>query len=451
MDEWVEALIDALLELPSSTVYLLVAILCWAEAAFFLGFITPGELAVATGGILASRGRVDVTPLAGIVVAATLAGNGTGFLLGRRWGTGILEWAPLQRILGEPIASAQAFMRRRGEWAIVLGRVATPTRIVVPFLAGASGMPYRRFLLFDVPATLIWAGVWIALGFFLGESWERVQEVAGTAAVLVLILFVLALVIRWIAARVAANQRRIRAFGRWLLRITGTRGLALFLAPAFRWLGRRLNPRLAQGLGLTIGFLALWGAVGGVGLVLSQTRAVWGLALIDFPVLEWMVGVRTEEAVNVARSGLRAFHWPGIFGVAVPVMALLAWRVGWVAAVRVGLGLVGAAGGAYVLDRAVLEGLVPRAEFPSVPVAVAAVLLVHLTAVTARRLGWGASVACAGLCTFLLCTVALGTLVAGWAAPSGIALGLGLGLAWATALELPWTIGGSDSEAGTTG
>ena len=53
-------------------------------------------------------------------------------------------------------------------------------------------------------------------------------------------------------------------------------------------------------------------------------------------------------------------------------------------------------------------------------------------------LDWGAAVACAAIGTFVVaCTVALGTLEAGWAAPSGIALGLAMGMAWATRLELP--------------
>jgi len=393
-----------------------------------------------TGGILASHGQIHLGVLLGIVLVATIVGNGTGFYLGHRWGADVLQWAPLQRLLGTVIAKVQDFMFRRGEWAIVLGRMSTATRIVVPFLAGASRVPYRRFLLFDVPASLVWATVWIGLGFFLGASWEVIKEVSGNAALLVLILFLLAVVIRWIAARAAANQRRVQAIFRMTLRVTGTRGVARTLAPGFRWLGRRLNPRLAFGLSLTLGFFTLLAAIGGVGLVFSQTRAVQGLALIDFPVLEWMGNTRTDQAVAIARTGLRAFHWPGAFGLAVPIMALVFWRVGWGAALRIGVGIVGAAGGAYFLDRVMLEGHVPGAEYPSVPVAVAAVFLVHTTALMARKLDWGSAVACAGFGTFVLCTVALGTVVAGWAAPSGIALGLALGLAWASTLELAWTV-----------
>jgi membrane protein DedA with SNARE-associated domain len=440
MGDLAEQLIDLLLGLPSSTIYLLVALLCWAEAAFFLGFVTPGELAVATGGILASRGQVAVGWLVLVVVMGTWAGNSTGYWLGRRWGTDVLEWRPLERFFGGAIGKARDFMLRRGEWAIVLGRLATPTRIAVPFLAGASRVPYRRYLLFDVPATIAWAVAWVLLGFVLGESWERLEEVAGTAAIFVLILFVTALVIRWITTRVARNQRRMQALGRWFLTVTGTRGLALRLAPAFVWLGRRFDPRLAQGLNLTVAFLALVAAVAGVGLVLSQTQAVRGLVLFDFPVLEWMVARRTDEAVHLARSILLYFRWPGVLWVALPLALLAAWRVGLAAGFRVLLGVAGGGGGAYFLDMFVLEGVVPRAEFPSVPVAVAAAILTHSTAMVARRWGWGPGVGTAGAGTFLVCAVALGTVVAGWAAPSGIVLGFALGLGWATVVELPRTL-----------
>ena len=434
-----DKLLQPLFELPPLTVYILIAVLCWTEAAFFLGFVTPGELAVVTGGILASRGQIEMDALLSIVLVATVLGNATGFYLGRRWGEAFLAWAPLQRVFGPSIRKAQDFMARRGEWAIVLGRVSTPTRITVPFLAGASGVSYRRFLLFDIPASLVWAVVWAVLGFVLGESWGVLREISGTAALLVLILFLTALVIRWVTVLIAKHQRRVKAALRLALRVTGTRGIARVLAPGFRWLARRFDPRLARGLSLTIAFVALLAGIGGIGLVFDQTRAVEGLALIDFPVLEWMGNTRTDQAVSLARGGLRALHWPGVVVTALALVAFVLWRMGWLAAIRITVGVVGAAGGAYFLDRFVLEGHVPGAEFPSVPVAVAAVLLVHTTALTARTLDWAGAVGCAGVGTFVLCTVALATVVAGWAAPSGIALGLALGLAWATALELPGT------------
>lgn len=431
--------IEAVFGLPGPTVYLLVGVLCWAEAAFFLGFLTPGEIAVAAGGVLASRGQVEMVGVAAVAAVGTVLGNTTGYWLGRLWGGRMLDWAPLQRPLGGAIRRTREFLEKHGAWAIVLGRLTHVTRIVVPFLVGASRMPYRRFLMFDVPTAVVWAAAWTVLGFMLGESWRVLLDVAGPAAFLILILAALAYLLYWLAVRIAAQERRAQAAFRWMLRVTGLRRAGLALLPAVEWSLRRFNPRLATGLGLTAGFVALVGGLGVGGLVLSQTQAVRGLALLDFPVLEWMSATRTPEAVRIARGGLWPFHWPGLGLLAVLVVGIIGSRMGGGAAVRITAGLLGAGFGALYLDRMVLEGVVPRAEFPSVPVAVVAALLVHLVAAAASR-GWRPAVRWAAIGTFLTFTVALGAVVAGWAAPSGIVLGFALGLTWAALLELQGTV-----------
>ena len=288
-----------------------------------------------------------------------------------------------------------------------------------------------------MPSAIVWATVWGVLGYTLGGSWRALQEAAGAAAFLVLALFFAALVIRWLAARIAANRRRVQSASLVLLRATGLPLLARGLAPARVWLGRRFDPRIARGLGLTVGFGALIGATAGVGLLMLQMQAVWGLALLDFPALEWMAEARTAEAIRISRLGLTVLHWPEVIGLAIPLVAVLAWRSGATAALRVGVGLLGATAGAYFLDRLVFEGVVPHAEYPSVPVAAASALMAHAAAGAARRWGWRPSVAVGATGFFLVCTVALATIVAGWAAPTGIVMGFAVGLGWATTLELP--------------
>ena len=436
LERLAQGAVELLFSLPENTVYALVIALCWAEAAFFLGFVTPGELAIATGGVLASHGQVSLPILATAAVAGTILGNSTGYWIGRLWGPRLLDWPPLQRPMGPAINTTRSFLERRGEWAIVLGRLATVTRIVVPFLVGASRVSYGRFLAFDTPSVVVWASGWTVIGFLLGESWHVLWDVAGSAAFLVLILIVLALVIRWVAVRVAANQRRVESAARNVLRATGLGALARPLGSAFRWLSRRLDPRLAQGLNVTLGFMILMAGSWGAWLVLSQTQAVRGLALLDFPVLEWMSATRTDDAVRISRGFLRAFDWPGMLGLAAVPVFVLGSRLGGGAAIRVLVGILGSGIGALAVDRLVLDGVVPRAEFPSVSVAVSAALLVHVTAGAAAWGGWGHGVAAAAVGTFLTATVALATIVAGWSAPSGIVLGLTLGIVWCSALEL---------------
>lgn len=436
MEDLARHAVEFVLGLQGPVVWAAVGFFAWAEAAFFLGLVTPGELAMAVGGVLVSRGQVGFAGVAAAAAAGTALGNVTGYWLGRRWGARMLDWGPVRRLAGRSVDGARDFVVRRGEWAIVLGKLVSYVRIFVPFLAGASGLPFRRFLLFDLPSGVVWSVAWVLAGLALGESWRVLQAAAGPAAFLVLALFVLALAIRWTAVRVARRRDRVEAAARWLLArppLRWLRGAAVGFA---RWLRARFDPRLARGLNLTLGFVVLLLGAGAVGLVLNQVEHARGIARLDFPTLRWMAAARTEAAVEVARTALAPFRAPGFLAPALVLVAWLGWRRGWRAAVRAALGVLGSGLGAELLDQRVLHGVVPRAGFPSVPVAVAAALAVHGTAAVGRRHAWGGTVAAAAVGVFLACTVALATLVAGWAAPSGIVLGLGLGLAWSTSVEL---------------
>lgn len=437
MESLTERAITAILELEGTVVYALVAVLSWAEAAFFLGVVTPGEIAIGAGGVLASRGQVLFLWVAVAAAAGTVTGNSTGYWLGRLWGDRIAAWGPIDRFLGDYIEKARAFVLAKGQWAIVGSRVNSILRITVPFIAGASGIRYGRFLSYDAPTGIAWAVIWVGVGFALGESWQVLLTTTGPAAFLVLILFVAALVIGWSAVRVARRQVWVVEGWRRFITARPTVWVLRRVRPPGRWIGRRFTPGIAGGLQVTLGFLALILGSGVAGLVVTQTRAVTGLALLDFPVLEWMAATRTNEAVEAARSGLRLFHLPGLV-IPTILIFLIGWkRTDWLAGLRAAVGLAGAGVGAWLLERFVLEGVVPRAEFPSVHVAIAGALLIHAVAIAGRGLDWGKGVAAAAIGLFFALTVAMATVVAGYAAPSGIALGFGLGMAWGAILEVP--------------
>lgn len=436
MDDLAQQIIAAILGLRGTAAYLIVGALTWAEAPFFLGLITPGEIAMAVGGVLAWHGQVTLAGMGAAAAAGTVLGNACGFWLGRKWGAPALAWSPLQRVLGRPIASAERFLSHRGEWAIVVGQFVSYVRIFVPFLIGASGMRFRRYLAYGVPSAVVWSVSWVMLGFAMGEGWRRLQEVAGPASFLILALFLLALAIRWAAARIARRRVSARALLDRLLRTRPVRWIRRRSASSLRWLGRRFDPRVARGLGFTLGLLVLLVGAGGIGLVAHQVQSVQGIARIDYPVLQWMAEARTDAAVVVARRGLGPFRVPGFLIPALLLVTYAWWRSGPRAAVRAAVGTIGAGFGAYLLDEYALNAVVPRTGYPSIPVVVAASLLVHSTALVGARHSWGRTVGAAAVGLFLACAVSLAAMVAGWAAPSGAALGFALGLVWSTAAEL---------------
>jgi membrane protein DedA with SNARE-associated domain len=115
--------------------------------------VPPGETAVIIGGVLAARrGTVDLAWLTLAVVVAAVAGDSIGYEIGRRLGPPPLGSRSLLRRRAERVDRGRALLRRRGPAAVFVGRFVGLFRSLVPVLAGAARMPYRRFLLSAGPS-----------------------------------------------------------------------------------------------------------------------------------------------------------------------------------------------------------------------------------------------------------------------------------------------------------
>jgi len=187
---------DWLLNIPAPAAYAVIATLVFAEAAVFVGFVLPGETAVIVGGVLAATGRLSLTALMVLVIAAAILGDSVGFEVGRHFGPRVLASRPLRRY-ERRVAGAQRFLRDRGGWAVFLGRFTAFLRAVMPGLAGTSQMPYARFLAYNAAGALVWGGGVALLGFFAGSSYEAAQRALGRSSAVLIAVFVVVGLLMW--------------------------------------------------------------------------------------------------------------------------------------------------------------------------------------------------------------------------------------------------------------
>ncbi|MBM4440578.1 MAG: DedA family protein [Candidatus Rokubacteria bacterium] len=122
----------------------------------------------------------DAGWLLGLGVAGTVIGDHVLYLLGIAGGERVLtlycRWTVgSQRC----ITDARAYFERWGGFTIVIGRFVTGVRLFASALAGAGGIAYPRFLLFDVVGALVWTGLFVSLGYWLGERAARLLERYG--------------------------------------------------------------------------------------------------------------------------------------------------------------------------------------------------------------------------------------------------------------------------------
>lgn len=197
--------VDGILNVPPVLAYVVVACLVFAEDALFIGFILPGETAAVLGGVVASRGNVQLWLMMVLVVLAAVVGDSVGYEVGKHLGPRFLD-LPVLRKRRRKLDEAQDFLRRRGGAAVFLGRFVAFFRAVMPALAGTARMPYLRFLTFNVAGGIVWGTGFVLLGFLAGNSYETVAKAAGRDIAVVVVLLAVIALVAW-RVRKARSER----------------------------------------------------------------------------------------------------------------------------------------------------------------------------------------------------------------------------------------------------
>jgi membrane protein DedA with SNARE-associated domain len=168
--------VDSLLQtIPPFAVYAVVGLIIGLES---LGIPLPGEIALVSAALLASRHTLDINPV-GVGAAATIGaivGDTIGYSIGHRYGMGLFErlGRRFPKHFGPGhVALAKQFFTRWGMWAVFFGRFIALLRIFAGPLAGALKMPYSHFLAANASGGLIWAGGTTAVVYYLGLAAEK--------------------------------------------------------------------------------------------------------------------------------------------------------------------------------------------------------------------------------------------------------------------------------------
>lgn len=152
-------------------VVLVIAAIIFAESGLLIGFFLPGDTLLFTAGFLISAGTLhfDIHLLVPILFIAAVAGDGVGYLFGKRIGRKIFNRPNSRFFKKENIQKAEAFYKKYGPATIVLARFTPVVRTFAPVVAGVGDMRYRDFLLFNVIGALLWAVGITYAGFYIGE------------------------------------------------------------------------------------------------------------------------------------------------------------------------------------------------------------------------------------------------------------------------------------------
>jgi membrane-associated phospholipid phosphatase len=108
------------------------------------------------------------------VWACAVLGDLTSYTLGRRLGRDFMvRHGARVKITEERLQQVEGFFERRGGSTILIGRFIGLVRAIAPFIAGASRMPLRKFLPYDVLGAGLWATTFCLLGYLFWRSFDK--------------------------------------------------------------------------------------------------------------------------------------------------------------------------------------------------------------------------------------------------------------------------------------
>jgi membrane protein DedA with SNARE-associated domain/membrane-associated phospholipid phosphatase len=270
-----KAIIDDIARALGAWTYALVGLLAFLETGAFVGLVAPGETVVIAGGVIAGQGEIALIPLIGLVWTCAVLGDSTSFYLGHRLGRGWLErHGPRVKITPERLAQVEGYFERHGGKTILIGRFIGLVRALAPFIAGTSGVRYRRFLPFSIVGTGLWATTFCVLGYIFWRSFDQVAHIAGQA------IFGFGVTVGVIVGIVVAYRRRARIRA-WLV-AHERHPLVRPLFAVWRPLHRRVYRPIARAVAPELRFL--WGRItpGGLGLQLTTAMAAGAVGLYVF-------------------------------------------------------------------------------------------------------------------------------------------------------------------------
>jgi membrane-associated protein len=147
------------------------ALIVFAECGLLLGFFLPGDSLLFTGGLFVAQDTIK-TPLwlvCTILVVAALAGNASGYWIGRAAGPAVFDRPKSKLFKPQHVRKTQDFFDKYGNRAIVLGRFVPVVRTFITVMAGVGQMEPKRYLTYSLIGGVGWAAGVTVLGFWLGQ------------------------------------------------------------------------------------------------------------------------------------------------------------------------------------------------------------------------------------------------------------------------------------------
>lgn len=201
--------LDGFIANHGAWVYALLFAIIFAETGLVVAPFLPGDSLLFTVGALAARGSMNVWAISSLLILAAVLGDAVNYHIGKWIGPRVFRKdlaaaakpTLFERLLNRKhLDKAHAFFEKYGGKAVILARFVPIVRTFVPFVAGASKLPYSRFLTYNLTGVAAWVGICVFAGYFFGNI-PVIQRNFELAVLGVIVVSLIPLAVEFIKSR----------------------------------------------------------------------------------------------------------------------------------------------------------------------------------------------------------------------------------------------------------
>jgi membrane-associated protein len=162
--------------------FLIIVGFVFAETGLLLGLVVPGgETLLFTAGLLASSQtlKIDITALVICTIVAVVAGDISGFYIGRNFKERIYRKKDSWYFKKKYLSMAEDYIQQHKKVALIFGKFLPVIRPFTPVITGTTRMPYQTFIPISTVAAILYVSAFTLAGYLLGSKFPQIKDYLG--------------------------------------------------------------------------------------------------------------------------------------------------------------------------------------------------------------------------------------------------------------------------------
>jgi membrane-associated protein len=184
--------------------YMILFLIVFVETGLIVMPLLPGDSLLFAAGALSAMpdSQLKIYIIIPLLICAALLGDNVNYFIGRFFSDQIKKRERILFFKRKYVEDTEAFYEKHGGKTVIMARFVPIVRTIAPFVAGASNMNYRRYILFCIGGAVLWVTSLSLLGNIFGNL-EIVKNNFEIVILSIIAISVLPIIIGFLRAKLS--------------------------------------------------------------------------------------------------------------------------------------------------------------------------------------------------------------------------------------------------------